>query len=93
MRNKLQSAIIAGGIIALLSVIPFLGYGFFFWAIAGGVLASYLYIKKSPTPVQIADGLLLGAMWRCCIKAATDAVGLVISFCEEPNHQTQVPHP
>jgi hypothetical protein len=62
MRNKLQSAIIAGGIIALLSVIPLLGYGFFFWAIGGGVLASYLYIKKSPTPVQIAEGLLLGAM-------------------------------
>jgi hypothetical protein len=62
MRDKLKSAIIAGGIIALLSVIPLLGYGFFFWAIAGGVLASYLYIKKSPTPVQIAEGLLLGAM-------------------------------
>ena len=62
MHNKAQSAIIAGVIIALLSVIPFLGYGFFFWAIAGGVLASYLYIKKSPTPVQLAEGLLLGAM-------------------------------
>jgi hypothetical protein len=62
MRNKLRSAIIAGGIIALLSLIPLLSYGFFFWAIAGGVLASYLYIKKSPTPVQIAEGLLLGVM-------------------------------
>jgi len=62
MRNKLKTAIIAVGVIGLLSVIPLLGYGFFFWAIAGGILASYLYIKKSPSPVPLTEGLLLGAI-------------------------------
>ncbi len=61
--NKLQPAIIGGVALGLLSAIPFIN---FFnicccaWAILGGALAAYLYIKKSPTPASIGDGALLG---------------------------------
>lgn len=61
--NKLQPAIIGGIVLGLLSAIPFIN---FFnlcccaWAILGGALAAYLYIKKSPTPASIGDGALLG---------------------------------
>ncbi len=63
--NKLQPAIIGGVVLGLLSAIPFIN---FFnicccaWAILGGALAAYLYIKKSPTPVSIGDGALLGVI-------------------------------
>lgn len=61
--NKLQPAIIGGVVLGLLSAIPFVN---FFnvcccaWAILGGALAAYLYIKKSATPASAGDGALLG---------------------------------
>jgi hypothetical protein len=65
MNNKLRSAIIGGVVIGLLSGIPFVRLGNVIcclWVIAGGSLASYLYIKKSPTPVNIGEGALIGVI-------------------------------
>jgi hypothetical protein len=65
MNNKLRSAIIGGVVIGLLSGIPYVKLGnaiCCLWIIAGGALASYLYIKKSPTPVNIGEGALVGTL-------------------------------
>jgi len=32
------------------------------WALIGGLLASYLYIKNSPIPARAGDGAILGAL-------------------------------
>ena len=62
MNNKLKPALLGGGLIGVLSVIPVIGACCCLWAILGGGLASYLYIKNSPTPVQTGDGAIVGAL-------------------------------
>lgn len=74
MNNKLKPALIGGVVLGLLSVIPFVSAGNLcccLWAILGGMLATYLYVKNSPTPATPADGAILGAL--------AGAVGGVIS--------------
>jgi hypothetical protein len=73
--NKFQPALIGGVVLGLLSSIPFINIGNVLccmWVILGGALAAYLYIKKSPTPVQLGDGAVLGAL--------AGAVGSVVSI-------------
>lgn len=65
MNNKLKPAIIGGVVVGLLSAIPFvniLNICCCLWAILGGALASYMYIKSSPAPVKSGDGAILGVM-------------------------------
>ena len=65
MNNKVKPALIGGILLGLLSSIPVVAFANLcccLWAILGGLLASYLYIKKSPTPVTAADGAVLGVM-------------------------------
>ena len=66
MRNKLLPALIGGGSIflltLLLSLIPGLGLYTCFSIILGGMLASYLYIRRSPTPVSGGEGIIVGAL-------------------------------
>ena len=74
MSDKLKPALIGGVVLGILSVIPFISAGNLcccLWAILGGMLASYLYIKNSPTPANAGDGAVLGA--------AAGAIGAVIS--------------
>ena len=62
MNNKLKPALLGGLIVGLLSAIPILNYCCCIWAIAGGGLAGFLYIKNSPTPVPTGDGAIVGAL-------------------------------
>lgn len=65
MNNKLKPAIIGGVFLGLLSAIPFVNWVNICccaWAILGGILASYLYVKNSATPAAAGDGALVGAM-------------------------------
>lgn len=62
MNNKLGPAMTGGIVIGLLSIIPYLNLACCLWVLLGGALATYLYIKKSTTPVLMAEGLQLGAM-------------------------------
>src|SRR6185503_12234406 len=65
MNNKVKPALIGGVVLGLLSVIPFVNWVNIcccLWAILGGMLASYLYIKSSPTPASPGDGALLGVI-------------------------------
>ena len=61
--NKIQPAVIGGVILGLLSSIPFVNLGNLcccLWVVGGGALASYLYIKKSETPVSVGEGAIVG---------------------------------
>ncbi|HEY0405978.1 MAG TPA: hypothetical protein VGC89_09645 [Pyrinomonadaceae bacterium] len=66
--SKLQPALIGGVLIGVLSVgtqmipVPAASWCCCLWGALGGVLAAYLYIKRSPTPVKVGDGALLGLM-------------------------------
>ncbi len=65
MNNKLKPAIIGGVVIGLLSIIPIINLGNIcccLWAILGGLLATYLYVKDSPLPASPGDGAILGAV-------------------------------
>jgi hypothetical protein len=62
MNNKLKPALLGGLVVGLLSAIPFINYCCCIWAIGGGVLAGFLYIKSSPTPVPTGDGAIVGAL-------------------------------
>ncbi len=62
MNSKLQPAIVGGVAVGLLSLLPVVSWLFFLWAIGGGALAVYLYVRRSPTPVQIIEGIMLGGV-------------------------------
>lgn len=60
--NKFLLAIIGGIVMVLPSLVPAVQFGCCLWAAAGGLLASALYIKKSPTKVELGEGAILGAI-------------------------------
>jgi len=62
MNNKLKPALLGGLIVGVLSAIPFINYCCCIWAIGGGVLAGFLYIKESSTPVSVGDGAIVGGL-------------------------------
>ena len=65
MDNKVKPAVIGGVVLGLLSAIPFVNFVnacCCLWAILGGLLASYLYVKNSPTPANAGDGAIVGAI-------------------------------
>jgi hypothetical protein len=65
MNNKVKPAVIGGVVLGLLSAIPFVNFVNICccaWAIVGGLLASYLYIKNSATPATAGDGAIVGGI-------------------------------
>ena len=66
MNNKLKPALLGGLIVgifsAIHSLIPIISLCCCIWSIIGGVLAAFLYIKSSPTPVPMGDGAMVGAL-------------------------------
>jgi len=71
MNNKVKPAVIGGVVLGLLSAIPFVNFVNICccaWAIVGGLLASYLYIKNSATPATAGDGAIVGGI-ACAIGA------------------------
>ncbi|HEV2911670.1 MAG TPA: hypothetical protein VGX92_00020 [Pyrinomonadaceae bacterium] len=64
-KERLQPAIIGGVTLGILSAIPginLLNACCCAWAILGGLLAGYLYVKRSQTPVRIGEGAKIGAI-------------------------------
>ena len=75
MSNTLRAALIGGAAMFLLGLLTSLGVNYLpesaarsagccncLWIIGGGVLAAYVYVRKSPTTVQPAEGALAGAL-------------------------------
>lgn len=78
MNSKLRAGLLGGLLMGLLSAVtvvpqvPFVRFICCIWAMLGGVVAAYLYSKRSPTPARIGDGVAVGAI--------AGAVGAVISL-------------
>jgi hypothetical protein len=82
MNSKIKPALIGGVVLGLLSVIPFVNFVNVcccLWAILGGLLASYLYIKNSPTPASAGDGAILGAFAGLVGALIVVVIGIPIS--------------
>jgi len=62
MNNKLKPALLGGLIVGILSAIPLVQYCCCIWAIGGGVLAAFLYVKSSSVPVRTGDGAVVGGL-------------------------------
>jgi hypothetical protein len=87
MNNKVKPALIGGVLLGLLSVIPFvnaLNICCCLWAILGGMLASYLYIKNSPMPATPGDGAMLGALAGVIGAVISIILGIPISYAMGP---------
>ena len=87
MNNKLKPALIGGVVLGLLSVIPFVSavnVCCCLWAILGGMLATYLYVKNSPTPATAADGAVLGAVAGLVGALISLILGVPISLAMGP---------
>jgi hypothetical protein len=83
MNNKLKPALIGGVVLGLLSVIPFVNFVNIcccLWAILGGVLASHLYVKGSPTPTSTGDGAIVGALAGLVGAVIVIIIGIPISI-------------
>ncbi len=83
MNNKLKPAIIGGVVVGLLSVIPFVNWANLcccLWALLGGALASYLYIKNSSVPATPGDGAILGAMAGVVGAVISVVIGIPVSI-------------
>ena len=61
MNERTKAAVIGGVIAGLLSAIPIIGGCCFLWAIGGGFLAVFMYMKNAPAPMAMGDGAKLGA--------------------------------
>lgn len=72
MNERTKAAVIGGAVAGILCVIPFVRGCCFLWAIGGGFLAVYMYMKDSPAPMEMADAAKLGAV--------AGVVGAVISL-------------
>jgi hypothetical protein len=68
MSNRLRASLIGGGVAGGLSAltvvpqIPFVKIICCVWAIIGGALAAYLYIKNEPTRAGVGDGAIVGTL-------------------------------
>lgn len=75
MNDKMKPALIGGALLGVLSVIPVVSAVnacCCAWAIAGGLLATYMYVKNSTVPASVGDGAMLGAL--------AGVIGAVIYF-------------
>jgi len=87
MNNKLKPALFGGAVLGLLSVIPFVSAANLcccLWAILGGMLATYLYVKNSPTPATAADGAVLGALAGIVGAVISMVLGIPIAMAMGP---------
>ena len=83
MNNKLKPALIGGVLLGLLSAIPvvnLVNVCCCLWALIGGLLASYLYIKNSPVPARAGDGAILGALAGLVGAVIVVIIGIPISI-------------
>lgn len=80
MNNKVKPALIGGVALGVLSAIPLVNYCCCIWAIGGGVLAGYLYIKESATLVPTGDGAIVGALTGVVGALAYLVIGLPVAF-------------
>lgn len=62
MNERTKAAIIGGVVAGIPSVIPLISTCCFIWAIGGGFLAVFMYLRSSPAAMAPGDGAKLGLM-------------------------------
>lgn len=62
MNERTKAAVIGGVLAGVLSGIPIVSICCFLWALAGGFLAVYMYMKNSNAPMEMGDAAKLGAV-------------------------------
>lgn len=80
MDNRMKSAVIGGSVAGVLSIIPVVGSCCCLWAIGGGLLAVYLYVKDTPVQMTPADGATLGAIAGGIAAAISLIIGLPVAM-------------
>ena len=93
MNNKLKPALIGGIVIGVLSVIPFVSAANLcccIWAILGGLLATYLYVKNSPTPATAGDGAVLGVIAGAIGAVIYVVIGIPIALAMGPTMRNMI---
>jgi hypothetical protein len=74
-----KPALTGGVLLGVLSSIPILSMlncACCAWVIAGGLLASYLYVKASPVPVTLGRGVALG-LWTGVVGTVVNALFMI----------------
>jgi hypothetical protein len=87
MNNKLKPGLIGGVVLGLLSVIPFVSAANIcccLWAIVGGLLATYLYVKSSPTAATAADGAVVGVIAGIVGAVIHAVIGIPVALAMGP---------
>ena len=86
MSNKLKVSLIGGVAFGVLSAvtavpqIPFIRLICCLWAMIGGALAAYLYVKGAPARVGIGDGAIVGLCAGLIGALIAFAAFLLVSF-------------
>jgi hypothetical protein len=87
MNNKVKPAVIGGVVLGLLSAIPFVNLVNIcccLWAILGGMLASYLYVKNSTVPANAGDGAAVGAIAGAIGAVIYLVIGIPLALLSGP---------
>jgi hypothetical protein len=71
-------------VLGLLSSIPAVDTCCCLWAILGGILASYLYVKKSSAPANAGDGAIVGAIAGGIGAVISLVVGIPLAIVSAP---------
>ena len=93
MNNKVKPALIGGVFIGVLSVIPFVSAANLcccLWAILGGMLATYLYVKNSPSPAGPGDGAILGVIAGALGAVISVVLGVPIALAMGPTMRNMI---
>jgi len=93
MNTKLKPALIGGVFIGVLSVIPFVSAANLcccLWAILGGMLAAYLYVKNSPVPASPGDGAVLGLIAGALGAVISVVLGVPIALAMGPTMRNMI---
>lgn len=86
MSDKLRASLIGGAVMGGLSAVtvvpqvPFVRLLCCIWAIVGGAVAAYVYVKKSPKQVSIGDGAIVGLLAGLFGAIISLAAFLLVSF-------------
>ena len=91
--SKIQPAVIGGVVLGVLSSIPFVNLGnclCCLWVIGGGALAANFYIKKSPEPVSVGEGALVGLLAGLIGTVIVLFVGLPLALLTGPLMQNMI---
>ena len=80
MNPRTKAALIGGALAGVLSAIPIVNYCCCLWAIGGGVLAVYLYVKNTGALVTPGAGATLGATAGGIAAAIYFVIGLPLNL-------------